>query len=314
MSNHVTAAIFAAATLLLCCAQSGPATARVLHVGGSAILQTPGQAALVALDGDRIEIEPDLYHGCAVWHASHLTIVADGPGVVIDGSDCFAQGIFLIFGNAITVRGITFARARAPDHTGAGIRAEGAGLTVENSRFIDNENGILAIGPPGSVVHVTDSEFRGNGSCKGACAHAIYAGTPIRLLRIDRCRFRDTHIAHNVKSRARNTIVLDSRIEDARSGTSSYLIDIPNGGNLLVQHNVLAKGARSDNALTAISIGEEGVSNPTATLIIRDNDFTSALPAPTAFVRNGTATQAMLIDNQLHGVVRPLDGPGRVLP
>jgi hypothetical protein len=70
----------------------------------------------------------------------------------------------------------------------------------------------------------------------------------------------------------------------------------------------------SENTGTAVPIGEEGVSNPTHELTIRDNEFTSDLPGTTVFVRNRTDTPATLSGNQLHGLVTPLVGPGTVSP
>jgi hypothetical protein len=288
--------------------------ARVLSVGPQRILKVPSQAATVAGDGDQVEIDPGTYADCAVWKASRLTIEATGPGVVLAGKVCADKGIFITLGDDITVRGVTFAGARGRFHNTAGIRAFGDNLTVEASRFFDNENGILAGGSPSSVLRVTASEFHGNGSCQGACAHAIYAGQPIALLDVERCSFLDTHFGHHVKSRARTTMVIGSRIEDGADGNSSYLIELPNGGNGLIQDNVLQKGRHSDNPAAAISIGVEGVSNPTAVLIIRDNRFVSDLPDPTLFVRNSSAVAAELGGNVLEGKVVALDGPGTVEP
>ena len=106
-------------------------------------------------------------------------IEATGPGVVIAGKTCAGKGIFITQGADITIRGITFADASVIWHNGAGIRAAGDNLTVEHSRFLDNENGILAGGSPNSVLRITDSEFIGNGACIAACAHGVYAGAPI---------------------------------------------------------------------------------------------------------------------------------------
>jgi hypothetical protein len=191
-------------------------------------------------------------------------------------------------------------------HNGAGIRAAGANLTVEQSAFLHNENGILAGGGPGSVLRITDSTFIGNGSCIDACAHGVYAGAPIALLTIDRCVFLDTRTAHHIKSRARNTMVRNSRIEDGAEGTSSYLIDVPNGGNVLIQGNVMEKGPHSENPATAISIGEEGVKNPTGVLIVRDNTFRNDLPQRTVFVRNGTGVEVEMAGNTIAGDVEVL--------
>lgn len=278
------------------------------------MLQVPSQAALLARAGDRIEIASGTYADCAVWQAPRLTIVAPSGNATITGPSCNDKGLFVILGNGVSISGLTFQGARNSEHTGAGLRVFGDNVSVSHSRFLDNENGILAGGSPDSVLHVSDSEFRDNGSCAGACAHGVYAGRPIAALLVERCRFSDTRVGHHVKSRARTTIVVGSRIEDGSDGTASYLIDVPNGGNVLIQDNVLHKGARSQNASAAITLGEEGAINRTDTVIVRDNSFASDMPAAVLFVRNQTTTPATLVANRLRGAVTPLDGPGTVEP
>ncbi|MGE0419617.1 MAG: hypothetical protein AB7O80_22665 [Acetobacteraceae bacterium] len=289
-----------------------PAIARVWEVGPTHVLTKPSQAALLVRDGDTVLIDPGTYADCAVWRASRLTIAARGPGVVIAGPPCFDRGLFLTMGRDITIRGITFTNGRVIYHNGAGVRAYGANLTVIDSRFLNNENGILVGGPSDSVVRVINSVFIGNGSCEGACAHAIYAGAPFAILDVENCTFRNTRTAHHVKSRARTTIVAGSLIDDGEDGTASYLIETPNGGNLLVMNNVMRKGRRSDNPAAAISIGVEGVTNPTEVLIVRDNHFTSDLPEQTLFVRNSSKVPVTVANNVIVGKVKPLDGPGTV--
>ena len=304
---------FVAATLA-CLWLMPPAAARTLAVGPAHLLKVPSQAALVAGDGDVVTIDPGTYADCAIWRASHLTIEATGPGVVVTGRVCAEGGIFIMVGSEITVRGLTFAGARGRFHTAAGVRGLGDNLTVEDSRFLDNENGILAGGSPDSVLRVTGSEFRGNGSCAGACAHAIYAGRPIALLDVEGCTFWDTHVGHHVKSRALSTLVIGNRIEDGPNGTSSYLIELPNGGNALIENNDLWKGRHSDNPAVAISIGVEGVSNPTGALIVQDNRLRSDLPSPVLFVRNSTREPVVMRRNAVVGNVVMLEGPGVVEP
>jgi hypothetical protein len=316
-SRH-SANLFVAATLVLLLQAFGmavPADARVLPVGSTRVLKVPSQAATIAADGDVVRIDPGTYADCAVWRASRVTIEAVAPDVILRGKPCQGKGIFITAGADITIRGITFADARVVWHNGAGIRAEGANLTVENSRFLNNENGILAGGPPTSVVRITNTEFRGNGSCEAACAHGVYAGRPIGVLDIEDCVFADTRTAHHVKSRALTTILVHNRIDDGATGTSSYLINLPNGGNALIQDNWLRKGVHSDNPAAAISIGEEVVAkNPGDTIIVQDNQFASDLPEATIFVRNSIKVPVILAGNHLSGKVVPLDGPGTVEP
>jgi hypothetical protein len=285
------------------------AEARELLVGPTRVLKVPAQAATVAVDGDVIRIDPGTYADCAIWTPSRLAIEAPGPGVLIAGKTCAGKGIFVTLGADITVRGITFADATVVWRNGAGIRAFGDNRTVERSRFLNNENGILAGRSANSVLRITDSRFVGNGACIEACAHGVYAGAPIHLLDIEHCVFLDTRTAHHIKSPARNTVIRDSRIEDGPDGTASYLIDVPNGGNVLIQGNTMEKGAGSENRATAISIGEENGRNPTDTLIVRDNVFRSDLPTRTAFVRNSTDRPVVLEDNTITGDVEPVLQP-----
>ena len=290
-----------------------PAMARTLLVGPLRDLTTPSEASWRAADGDTILIDPGTYTDCAVWRASHLTIAAAGPGVILRDEVCEDKAIFVTAGDDLTIRGITFTGARAPAHNGAGIRAEGHDLTIIDSRFIDNENGILAASVADNTIRVLDSEFRDNGVCAQACAHGIYIGR-ITLLDIERSRFVEQHIGHHIKSRALQTVLIDDTIIDGPDGTSSYLVDVPNGGDLLLRGCVMEKGRESDNPLVAVSIGEEGVFNPTRRIAVLDNQFHSDLSQPTIFVRNGTEIPAELVGNRISGHVVVLRGPGTVRP
>lgn len=299
------------ALLVLLLGLTSAGSAAILEVGPNRPLTVPSEAARIAQDGDTIAIDAGDYIDCAVWTQRDLVIEGKGRGAVIRRRVCDGKGVFVTVGDRITLRNLTFAEARAPSHNGAGIRAEGRDLTVRNCRFIDNENGILSAPAPDSTILVTRSEFRGNGTCESACAHAIYAGE-IGLLRVERSRFSDTRQGHDIKSRARRTEVMDNVIEDGTDGSSSYLIDIPNGGATLIRGNRMAKGPHSDNPGTAISIGAEGVSNPTPWILVRNNRFINRQPVHTVFVRNFTGTEARLTGNVLRGDVTPLDGPGSV--
>src|SRR5207253_2270810 len=115
--------------------------------------------------------------------AARLTITAAASGpVVLADTTCEGKAIFVIKGDDVTVRGITFRGARVPDHNGAGIRAEGRNLTLENSRFIDNEEGLLAGVFTVSTITIRNTYFKGNGLCtSSSCAHAVYVGKIARL-------------------------------------------------------------------------------------------------------------------------------------
>jgi hypothetical protein len=297
--------------LVIGLAASAPAPAKTLLVGADQELKMPSAAAAIARADDKIIIEPGEYFDCAIWHANRLTIEGKGDGVIITDKACAGKGLFVIDGDDITVRNITFTRGRVPDGNGAGIRAEGANLRIEHSRFINNENGILANPSPKSTIFIIDSEFSRNGKCEAACSHGIYIGEAA-LLRVERSRFTETKAGHDIKSRAQRTELIDNEITDGEIGTSSYLVELPNGGSLVMTNNVLQKGPNSGNPATAISIGAEGVTHRTAELTISGNKFTNDQNRETVFVRNVTATEAVLTGNTFRGKVVPLVGDGSV--
>jgi hypothetical protein len=285
-----------------------PAGAATLLVGQGKTYAAPSAAAAVAQPGDVVIITPSTYHDCAVWRADNLTIEASAQGVVLAQTICGGKAIFVIVGNNVTVRGITFTKATAPSGNGAGIRAQGANLTIDNSTFTYDQDGILADANPTSTITISGSTFYHDGACIGECAHGIYVGK-IALLEVDHTSFSDTQVGHHIKSRAASTQISDCDIEDGPTGTASYLVDIPNGGNLAITNTTMQKGPKATNHTTAITIGEEGVTNPTNQLLVTSNTFTNNGPA-TIFVINHTTTPAQLAGNQFLGnPITPLEGP-----
>ena len=310
MTHRRCIAAFGLVASLAACAVGG---GNVLEVGPTQRLKLPSQAAAAAGAGDIIRIAPGDYTDCAVWRASRLTIEATGEGAVLADKTCAGKGIFVIdwqrhHGAQSHLRARRGAGPQRRRHSRRGPQPDHRAQQVHRQRERHPRQPHA-----GSTIRIVDSEFRGNAKCEAQCAHGIYVNA-IDRLEIEHSRFIDQHIGHHIKSRARNTVLIDNDIADGPNGNSSYLVDIPNGGDLLMQGNRLQKGKMAENTGTAVPIGEEGVKNPTHDLIIRDNNFTSDLPEPTVFVRNRTTTPAMLSGNHLQGRVTALVGPGTVSP
>jgi hypothetical protein len=292
---------------------AAPAMAATLEVGPDKPMKQPSEAAAAAKDGDHITIAPGEYFDCAVWRANKLLIEGTGKpeAVVITDKTCNGKGLFLIDGENITVRNLTLTRARVPDGNGAGLRMEAANLTVEHVRFVNNQNGILTNTDVKGSLIVRDSEFLSNGGCTNACAHGLYAGN-LDLLRVERSKFFETRQAHHIKSRARRTEVIDSDLQDGPNGTSSYQIEIPNGGAVVVRGCTIEKGPNSDNHIGAIVIGMEGVTQRTPEITVEGNRFRVDGGYPSFLVVNETATEAALNGNTLTAPAQPLRGDGSV--
>ena len=291
---------------------AGPAVARTLEVGETREFKMPSEAIRAAKDGDRVVIDPGEYFDCAVVSVNNLTIEGAKPdaSAVMTDKACQGKAILVTTGRDITLRNLTLQRARVPDMNGAGIRAEGANLTIERVKFINNQNGILAADNLQSTITIRDSDFLRNGSCS-PCAHGVYVNQ-LKLLRIERSRFADTRRAHHIKSRAQRTEIIGVETRDGDSGTASYHIDIPNGGSVVVRDSTMQKGPQAENRTTFIMIGAEGVSQPTREITIENNTATNTGDYQTFLVVNMTATEAVLKGNRLTGPIKPLRGDGEV--
>ena len=158
--------------------------------------------------------------------------------------------------------------ARVPDRNGAGIRQEGADLIIRRCRFHDNEDGVLLGGGPDSETVIEDSEFSANGNGDGR-SHNIYIGAVRRFVLVG-SSVHHARIGHNVKSRARESVIAYNRIVDEADGTSSYAIDLPNGGLAYVIGNVMQKGPRADHR-RMVAYGAEGIRHPVNALYMVNN-------------------------------------------
>jgi hypothetical protein len=312
MAKHVffgIAALFSVGFL----ATSG-AHAATLQVGPDQNYKQPSDAVAKAHDGDTISIEPGEYFDCAVLRQNNLTIEGNGPAdkVVMTDKTCQGKAILVTNGHDITVRNLTLTRARVPDANGAGIRAEGANLTVDNVDFVNDQDGILTAAPPHSTLIVRKSSFIRNGVCERSCAHGIYAGAIDRVV-VENSHFLGTKQGHHIKSRAKRTEVIGNTIEDGPDGTASYLVEIPNGGDLVLRGNTLEKGPKAENHTAAVVIGSEGVTNRTNEITVENNNFRLDADYQTIFVRNLTATEAQLTGNKFSGgKIKALEGDGDV--
>jgi hypothetical protein len=285
--------------------------AAVLNVGPGQPFDKPSAAIARARDGDTVRVAAGVYEDCASIRQNRFVLESAGGEVVMKNRTCAGKAILVIDGDKVTISGLTLANAKVPDTNGAGIRAEGGELLVRGVTFLGNENGLMSANDPRISIRIEGSTFTGNGQCRPTCAHGIYAGH-IRLLRVERSKFLEQHEGHHIKSRAARTEIAGCDIQDGPAGNSSYLIEIPNGGSVLIENNRLSKGRLTSNGGTAISIGAEGDINPPGPIEVRNNTFVNEQERPTVFVRNFATTAAELDGNRLIGAVTPLFGPGYV--
>ncbi len=299
-------------------AESGPGAVKgrqVLQVGPGRPLSRPSEAARVARDGALVEIDAGDYEGdVAVWRQHNLVLrgVGTRPRLRADGKAAEGKAIWVIKGNRVTVENLVFSGARVRSHNGAGIRAEGVGLTIRNCRFHHNEMGLLSSNNPDGVVLIEDSEFDHNTTDTerhGRLGHNIYIGR-IRHFTLRNSHVHGASIGHQVKTRARKNEIYDNRILDG-DGAASYLLDLAEGGHAQVIGNRFQQSARAENR-TAIAFAPEARDRSSGhSLRVVGNRFENQGESGT-FVRNFSKAPVDLQDNRIQGRVTPLLGEGQV--
>ena len=288
------------------------AFATVYRVGPDEALKAPSQAARIVQSGDTVQIEPmpGGYYDCAVWQADDLTIEGVGNDVRLTDMTCQGKAIFVTVGKHITVRNITFARARVPDRNGAGIRVEGEDLRIEDSRFVNNESGILAASSPNSHITIRDSQFIANGTCSpGHCAAAIAVDNIARLTVVN-CDISDTKGGDAISTLAAHTELINNHIEDGAKGTAAYLVELPAGGSLEMTNNVLDRGPLPSDPSVAVRVMEGFDANAVKTLTFSGNTLRNNTHAPLTFVLNWTGTTARMQNNHLPQDATPVSSSG----
>ena len=294
---------------------SAPVFAADINVGPGRTYKTLAAGVAAAKAGDRVLLDAGTYTDNTATIAVPLTIEGQGSGAILRMSAFLAnhKGILITQADT-TVRNITFDNARVSEgdgNNGAGIRAEGGNLTVDNCIFTNNQDGILANAIPGAVVTVSNSVFNANGNDDGY-SHAMYINE-VASLTVTGSTFDGTKRGHNIKSRALVTTVSDSILDDGVTGTTSYALDFPNGGVVAVSNVKIGQGSKSVNG-AMISYGAEGSLKPVNSLTVSNSTFTNVLRSPSAAaVYNFTTIPARLVNNDVAKVPMVLRGPGEIL-
>jgi hypothetical protein len=284
-------------------------SAAVRRVGPEQQYATPCRAAAEAAAGDTIQIDAaGNYDGdvCS-WTTNGLTIVGVNGRPKIDamGQSFRGRATWMISGNDTTVENIELTGARGPYNNGAAIWQMGTNLTVRKCYIHGNEDGILAGDNPSSHILIETTEFADNGYSDGQ-SHNIY----INHIAEFTLRFSYSHDSisgHLVKSRAVKNFILYNRLT-GETGTSSFELDLPNGGLSYVIGNTIEQGALTENS-TIVAYGLEGLTNPDSNLYFVNNTvvndryngfFIKVAPyAPPVLVQNNIFSGPGLTINQL---------------
>jgi hypothetical protein len=236
---------------------------------------------------------------------------------------------------SLTVNGLTFEGAEisaADGGNGAGIRDLNGdkvatflgngppgqpnppvSLIVENSNFIGNQEGILTGYDTSETIAVSNSNFINNGNPDPAVfQHGLYVNYAGSLT-VTNSLFCGQLIGHDIKSRALSTTIENNQIFDGAAGpgacnvgTTSYGIDVPNGGVATISNNQITQGSGTENS-TMVDYGSEGLLFADNSLLVSDNNFLNSGEPDAIGVYNNTVVNAQLTGNSFEDVPCPLD-------
>lgn len=308
----------------------GTATLNIAPTGASSTILTVGfvgpggagneystiaDAIAASKNGDTIEVKAGTYTNDFATINTNITLEGIGGMVNMVATEQIPNGKGILVANGsgtTTINNFSFTGAEVGTSTGAnaaGIRWQNGNLVLNDDYFFDNQDGLLGASSGGAIT-INNSEFANNGvgplgpvvgDGGYGYTHNLYVGSGVATVTIDNSYFYSANIGNEIKSRADNVIIENSRIVDG-AGTSSYEIDLPNGGNATIENDIIEQGPFSQNP-AIITIGEEGASNTTTSILITGdtiiNDQTTH--APTAVV-NDTSVSASVTNDQFYGV------------
>ena len=274
----------------------------VLTVGSGQQYATLASAVAASHDGDVLQVQAGTYTNDFATINTKVTIEGVGGMVHLLATQPPSDGKAILTTNTdVTLDNIELSGAQVADGNGAGIRYQGGNLTLNDCYIHDNQDGLLSgsTGGTGSVT-IENSEFSHNGTGDGQ-THNLYVGD-IGSLTIDGSYLHDAVVGHEIKSRAQQTTITNSRIEDGPSGTASYSIDLTNGGNALIKGNTIEQGPLSQNP-GIITFGEEGGVYANSSLTVTGNTILNDLSSPSASaVWNATGAPASVTGNAIYGL------------
>lgn len=274
-----------------------------LTVGTGMQFRTIKDAVAASADGDTVYVMAGTYLNDFSTINTKINLIGVGGMVHLTADRVVGNGKgFFIVNNDVTIDHFEFSDATSYDYNGAGIRYQAGDLTIKNSYFHDNEDGLLAtplVHGTGNVT-IVNSEFAHNGAGDGQ-SHNIYVGYVENFTMTDSYT-HDAVVGHEIKSRAQNTIILRNRIFDGNSN-ASYSIDLPNGGNAVVKNNVIEQGPNSQNRII-VAFSADIMKRPLhidSQLLLENNTIINDLTARSTGVKNFSDAPVTMLNNKVFG-------------
>jgi hypothetical protein len=273
----------------------------ILTVGSGQQFATLAGAVAASHDGDTIYVKAGTYTNDFAIINTDISIIGVGgmAHFVATVAPPNGKAIFVTNGD-VTLDHLEFSGAAVSAKNGAGVKVQMGNVTITDSYFHDNQDGMLVSPHAGGHLTINRSEFNHNGAGDGF-SHNIYVNA-IDYFEVTNSYFHNAVVGHEIKSRALATTVIGNRIADGNS-TASYSIDLPNGGNATIENNLIQQGPNSQNP-TIIRYGEETTTEyPGSALLVQGNTIINQLTSklPTG-VKNDSPIVADIDHNHFYGL------------
>jgi hypothetical protein len=242
--------------LVFCCLWSitTPALAKEGEIRlDDVIVPSLEQAMKLAKKGSTITLGAGSFAQAGILSADDVKIIGVAGKTQIHSKTVQGKGALLILGENTLIKNIECFDIKVRDQNGACVRFEGHNLELNNVYFHDSEQGLLTGPKPGRIL-IINSKFERLGNNTGQ-SHGIYVGGG--ELYIFKSKFLSSkNEGMEIKSRAKKTVI-DRSVIASLDGMDSRLLDIPNGGELIVRDSILQQGDESSN-WDLIGFGLEG--------------------------------------------------------
>lgn len=292
----------------------------VLTVGSNEAYSTLAAAVAASQNGDVIDVDAGTYTDDFATITTDITIQGIGGMVNLVAADAPANGKAILVTNAnVTIVNVAFSGTQVSSGNGAGVRDQLGNLTLVADYFHNNQEGLLANTDTAATIGIYSSEFGFNGADDGQ-SHNIYVNA-VGSLSITNSYFHDAVGGNEIKSRALNTSITNTRIIDGSTQTTGgYDVDLPNGGNASLSGDTIEKGANEPNG-TLIHFGGEAA--PYAGSLLSVAGGTLANDDTVANGRGvyndqgaGAGATASITGNAIYNIAqnRLLSGPGTSAP
>jgi hypothetical protein len=215
--------------------------------------------------GDELLISAGTYKTPIIISKNNITITGIGH-VVFQRGVIEGKGFILNKGNNLTINNIECRDIAVRDGNGACVRHEGLNLTLNNVFLHNSQAGVLETSRSAGVIKIVNSRFERLGH--NGQAHGIY--TNKAEVQIDNSLFiASKNQGHAIKVRGER-LTIENSIILSLSSDDSRLIDMPNGGALVVSNSLLGQGPNSVNG-QMIGYGLENISHELNTINLIDN-------------------------------------------